>query len=60
MIILDVLGRDIVLVIDLDDKYPARLTKLADIRDLDRAGIKRPIIDLVMLMCMAETDVFDR
>ena len=53
-------GIDVVLLIDLDDERAASFTKLADIRDLDRAGIKRPVVDLVMLVRVAEADVFDR
>ena len=59
MIVVNVRCRDLIPLINLDNKCPASLAKFTDIRHLDRAGIERPIVDLVSLMSVAEADVFD-
>ena len=41
-------------------KNSAVFAKLADIRYFDRAGVKCPIVDLVVLVRMAECDILDR
>src|SRR5687768_15444233 len=52
------LRRDRVIVCYLDEKYTPCFAILRNVRDLDRARIKRPIIDLIMHMSMPKPDVF--
>ena len=60
MIILNMASVDRILIIDIHDKYAARFAEVADICYLYRAGVERPVVDLVMLVSMPETDIFHR